>query len=86
MPSTTSLDRKTGEFLLAKPFAKQTWAKGIDKNGRPIAKPEMFPSEKGTLVYPAVTGAMNWRSPSYSPVTRLLYVPALERAKHLLCR
>ncbi len=74
------LDRKTGEFLLAKPFAKQTWAKGIDKNGRPIAKPEMFPSEKGTLVYPAVTGAMNWRSPSYSPVTRLLYVPALERA------
>ena len=74
------LDRETGEFLLAKPFAKQTWAKGIDKNGRPIAKPEMFPSEKGTLVYPAVTGAMNWRSPSYSPATRLLYVPALERA------
>ena len=74
------LDRQTGEFLLAKAFAKQTWAKGIDKHGRPIVKAEMFPSEKGTLVYPAVTGAMNWRSPSYSPVTRLLYVPALERA------
>ena len=62
------LDRESGEFLLAKAFAKQTWAKGIDKNGRPIIKPEMFPSEEGTLVYPAVTGAMNWRSPSYSRV------------------
>ena len=73
------LDRVTGEFLLAKPFAKQTWNDGIDKNGRPLIKTEMFPSKEGTLVYPAVTGAMNWRSPSYSPITDLIYVPALER-------
>ena len=78
------LDRVTGEFLLAKPFAKQTWNDGIDKNGRPLIKTEMFPSKEGTLVYPAVTGAMNWRSPSYSPITDLIYVPALERGNILV--
>ncbi len=30
------LDRASGEFLLAQPYAKQTWAKGIDSRGRPI--------------------------------------------------
>ena len=30
------LDRETGEFLSGKPFIKETWADGIDKNGRPI--------------------------------------------------
>ena len=30
------LDRVTGEYLLGKPFIKQTWAVGIDENGRPI--------------------------------------------------
>ena len=29
------LDRETGEFLLAKPFVKVTWAKEIDTKGRP---------------------------------------------------
>jgi alcohol dehydrogenase (cytochrome c) len=30
------LDRLTGEFLHAKQFAIQTWAKGLDERGRPI--------------------------------------------------
>ncbi|MBI3668054.1 MAG: PQQ-binding-like beta-propeller repeat protein, partial [Acidobacteria bacterium] len=30
------LDRQSGEFLSGKPFAKQTWAKGLDDRGRPI--------------------------------------------------
>src|SRR5579859_7269653 len=33
------LDRLTGEFLLAKQFATQTWAKGLDERGRPIPNP-----------------------------------------------
>ena len=53
------LDRETGEFLLASPFAKQTWAKGLDERGRPIRIPNMFPSLEGTLVYPSVNGAAN---------------------------
>ena len=38
----------------------------------------MEPSEKGTLVYPSLQGSTNWASPSYSPVTGMLYVPVRE--------
>ena len=70
------LDRATGEFLLGKPFVKVTWAKGLDDKGRPIVAPNMEPSFEGTLVYPGVQGGTNWYSPSYSPRTKLFYVPA----------
>ena len=33
------LDRTNGKFLWAKPFVNATWAKGFDKNGRPIVDP-----------------------------------------------
>jgi alcohol dehydrogenase (cytochrome c) len=72
------LDRTTGEFLFGEPYAKQTWAKGLDERGRPILISGMDPSEKGTLVYPSLQGATNWASPSYSPTTGLLYVPVRE--------
>jgi alcohol dehydrogenase (cytochrome c) len=74
------LDRTTGEFLTGVPFAKQTWAKGLDAKGRPIkrAAAEIEPSVQGTLVYPTLTGAINWTSPCYSPLTRLFYVNARE--------
>lgn len=67
------LDRETGEFLTGTPYAKQTWAEGLDAKGRPIVRPGMEPSVEGTLVYPYVGGPANWHSPSYSPVTRLFY-------------
>jgi len=73
------LDANTGTFLLAKAFAKQTWANGIDAHGRPIVSPGAQPTEKGTIIYPGVGGATNWQSPSYSPVAGLIYVPALDR-------
>jgi alcohol dehydrogenase (cytochrome c) len=41
-----ALDRTTGEYLLGAPYAKQTWAKGLDAKGRPILIPGMDPSEK----------------------------------------
>ena len=72
------LDRVTGEFLLAKQFAKQNWAKEIDASGRPVRIPNMEPSEEGTLVYPGVQGATNWFSPSYSPRTGLYYLNVWE--------
>jgi len=72
------LDRRTGEYLRGTPYAKQTWAKGLDERGRPILIPGMEPSEKGTLVYPSLQGATNWASPAYSPATGLLYVPVRE--------
>src|SRR5207244_9188774 len=30
------LDRENGKYLFSKPYVKQTWAKEIDKNGRPM--------------------------------------------------
>ncbi|MFQ5929078.1 MAG: pyrroloquinoline quinone-dependent dehydrogenase [Acidobacteriota bacterium] len=74
------LDRETGEFLLARPFAQQTWAERIDSKGRPIRKPNTAPSVEGTLVYPGVQGGTNWYSPSYSPVTGLFYLSVWEYA------
>jgi alcohol dehydrogenase (cytochrome c) len=72
------LDRVTGKFLVGVPFAKQTWAKGLDAKGRPILADNIEPSAQGTLVYPAITGAVNWSSPSYSPLTGLFYVNTRE--------
>ena len=73
-----TLDRETGEFLVGKPFAKQTWAEGLDENGRPIRVPNMEPSVEGTVVSPPAGGAANYWSPSYSPRTGLVYVMAYD--------
>jgi alcohol dehydrogenase (cytochrome c) len=72
------LDRDTGHFLLARPFAQQTWAEKIDSRGRPIFNRAAYPTARGTAVYPGDTGATNWQSPSYSPLTGYIYVPAIE--------
>ena len=76
------LDRETGEFLLGTEYSTQTWAKGIDKAGRPILLPDKEPTVDGNLVYPSLQGATNWMSPSYSPVTKLLYVPVREMGSY----
>ena len=72
------LDRETGEFLHGIPYARQTWAQGLDGEGRPQVLPNTEPSEEGTLVYPSLQGSTNWFSPSYSSKTGLLYVSIRE--------
>ena len=72
------LDRETGKFLTGKPFATQTWAKGLDRNGRPIRLPNIDPTPEGTYIFPGVQGATNWYSPSYNPQTKLFYLAAWE--------
>jgi len=72
------LDRTDGKFLSAVQFAeKLNWAKGIDAQGRPI-RTEVMPTAKGTRICPSISGATNWYSPSYNPVTNLFYFLALE--------
>jgi alcohol dehydrogenase (cytochrome c) len=71
-----TLDRETGEFLVGKPFARQTWAERLDATGRPIRRPGTNPSVEGAVVSPAVGGGTNWFSPSFSPRTELFYVQA----------
>jgi len=74
------LDRETGEFLAGRSYVKQTWAKGLDDQGRPIVIPGTDPSAEGTLVWPSLNGATIWYSPAYSPLTGLYYVAAREKA------
>jgi alcohol dehydrogenase (cytochrome c) len=76
------LDRVTGEFLLAKQYVRQTWAKEIDKKGRPVLNPNQDPTYEGNdLVWPGVDGGNNWMSPSYNPNTKLLYFNAREERR-----
>ena len=64
------LDRSSGEFLSGKPFAKVTWATGLDRFGRPIRTPRV----PGDVLVPGFLGATNWYSPSYSSRTGLFYL------------
>ncbi|MBI3678830.1 MAG: PQQ-dependent dehydrogenase, methanol/ethanol family [Acidobacteria bacterium] len=76
------LDRQTGEFLLARTFVKQTWAKEIDSKGRPVLNPGQEPTLEGNdQIWPGVDGANNWMSPSYNPGARLLYFNAREERR-----
>ncbi|HVW83253.1 MAG TPA: PQQ-binding-like beta-propeller repeat protein, partial [Bryobacteraceae bacterium] len=70
------LDRETGEFLLGKPFTRQTWARGLDAKGRPIVIPNTDPTPEGNYVCPDASGGTNWDSPSYDPLTKLFFVGA----------
>jgi alcohol dehydrogenase (cytochrome c) len=74
------LDRTDGKLLFAKPLVKKlTWAKEIGSDGRPVMNPNQTPSPEGNLICPAVEGAANFFSTSYSPATGLFYVNTLER-------
>jgi alcohol dehydrogenase (cytochrome c) len=69
------LDRITGRFLMGKPFVKQNWNVGFDKNGRPLRSPNLFPKPMGSAyIQPGTQGGTNWYSPSLSPRTGLFYI------------
>jgi len=68
------LDRATGRFLLGKPFVKVNWMSEFNERGRPTQTPQA----EGQPTYPGNQGGTNWYSPSYSPRTRMFYIPAWE--------
>ena len=70
------IDRETGKFISGKNFAKVNWAKGLDRNGRPIMNPDAWYSHKTFLGYPGPAGAHNWYPMSFNPQTGLVYIPA----------
>lgn len=69
------LDRVTGEFISAEPYAKVNWAKGIDpKTGRPIVNPEARYGREPITIFPSAGGAHNWSPMSFNPATGLVYI------------
>ncbi len=73
------LDRETGEYLMARSFARQNWAKEMDAKGRPITMPNTEPSTAGAHVCPGLAGAANWMAPSFNPETGWFYFPVREQ-------
>ena len=71
------LDRQTGKFISARPYANVTWATGIDASGRPIENPAARDVAKATIVAPATDGGHNWNPLSFSPATGYVYLGVL---------
>ncbi len=73
------LDRQTGELLSAEPYAVVNWADGIDpESGRPNFTEQSDYTTGPKLIYPSMAGGHNWNPMAYSPLTGLVYIPALE--------
>jgi PQQ-dependent dehydrogenase (methanol/ethanol family) len=75
-----TIDRATGEVLVAQPFVQMNWSTGIDmKTGRPnVVAAKM--TKEGTLVKdicPSLEGGKNQQPAAFSPATGLFYVPTI---------
>jgi alcohol dehydrogenase (cytochrome c) len=70
------LDRTNGKILLTAPFGPVNWAKGLDKEGRPVPNPDKDPAPDGRIIAPDEGGMTNYRSPSFDPKTGLFIVDA----------
>jgi quinohemoprotein ethanol dehydrogenase len=70
------LDRVTGKFISGQPYAKVTWAKGLnEETGRPIVNPEAHYGNAQVTIFPGPGGAHNWAPMSFNPATGLVYIP-----------
>ncbi|MCC7126025.1 MAG: PQQ-dependent dehydrogenase, methanol/ethanol family [Acidobacteria bacterium] len=77
------LDRLTGEFLSAAPFAEVTWATHIDpQTGRPVETPQARYGAKGARLSPSPVGAHHWPPMAFNPTTGLVYFPGQETASN----
>lgn len=73
-----TIDRATGEVLIAEPFGYENWASKVDlTTGRPVVNPGMHtrPNEWTYNVCPPDIGVKDQQPAAYSPRTKLFYVP-----------
>ncbi|MEA3027663.1 MAG: hypothetical protein QOF91_2948, partial [Alphaproteobacteria bacterium] len=91
-----TMERGNGQTVMVKPYTDVNWTKGIDqKTGKPVdydpnrdvqiyagtATP--VPGAQTKRMCPAPSGGNNFWPSSYSPDTKLLYVPALSACGQL---
>ncbi len=70
------IDRVSGQFISGQPFAKVTWAKGLDeRTGRPFINPEAHYGAETIQISPGPGGGHNWSPMSFNPTTGLVYIP-----------
>jgi alcohol dehydrogenase (cytochrome c) len=79
------IDRTNGKFVWGKEISKVNWATGFTPEGRPIVNPDKVVNneKKVTDVCPASEGGKWWNPMSYSPATKMVYVPSREICAHL---
>jgi quinohemoprotein ethanol dehydrogenase len=78
------LDAADGMLLSAQPFVKGVnWASRIDmRTGRPVINPaaRYDVTGKGFIQVPGFSGGHNWHPMAFSPLSGLMYIPAMEFA------
>src|SRR5262245_44272852 len=85
-----TMDRHNGQIIGAKPYVEVNWTKGIDqKTGKPLdydpgkdiqtyaGVGNLTPGSPLKKVCPSQAGGNNYWPSSYSPSTKLMYIPAL---------
>jgi lanthanide-dependent methanol dehydrogenase len=73
-----TIDRATGQVLLAKPFVPMNWASGVDLNtGRPNVNVDKATAQGKNVkdICPSLEGGKNQQPAAFSPKTGLFYVP-----------
>ena len=73
-----TIDRATGEVLVAQPFSNLNWSTGVDlKTGLPNVVPEKKTHEGATIqnICPPDIGGKDQQPAAFSPRTGLFYVP-----------
>lgn len=73
-----TIDRTTGEVLVAKPYVPMNWSTGVDlATGRPNVNPEKQTGgpTKVLNICPSLEGGKNQQPAAFSPNTGLFYVP-----------
>ncbi|MEP7382851.1 MAG: PQQ-dependent dehydrogenase, methanol/ethanol family [Gemmatimonadota bacterium] len=73
-----TIDRATGEVLLAAPFAPMNWSTGVDlSTGRPTLNPAKATKQDVLVedICPSLEGGKNQQPAAFSPNTGLFYVP-----------
>jgi alcohol dehydrogenase (cytochrome c)/methanol dehydrogenase (cytochrome c) subunit 1 len=73
-----TIDRATGEVLLAQPFVPMNWSSGVDlKTGRPSVNVDKATAQGKNVkdICPSLEGGKNQQPAAFSPKTGLFYVP-----------
>jgi alcohol dehydrogenase (cytochrome c) len=91
-----TMDRFNGQTVMAKPYMDVNWTKGIDqKTGKPIdydpgkniqtysGVANQSPTDPSKKVCPSIFGGNNYYPSSYSPRTRLVYIPAMSNCSNV---